>query len=613
MMKTKRLNLIVAIMGLALLGVMGMQFYFLYESYQLKSELFDRDVSEALSSVVYKIEKLDAINSMDRMKTPVKQSRYRHKNSRYIYSRLADSSPILSPQKQHQTNLHPEIVRKQRRIASLKDSLENLSNQSYNPDNILSYEQVQVEGYVDELGRPHAQITSIASPKLTPQLKKQLQPNLNKYDTARYAYNDPQSGPYIISVSEINPQWVKEQQRLKKERTYKNLKKLLEDSVHLLKAKLMTPQKMNLMENLAAEYQKADEPLGARIDQLEIDSLLRFELQNKNIFLPFSYEITTASHDSLIFSNAENYNGEKPQFIKTGSYQTPIFSKEVVNDPGMLNIYFPEKNRLILNRVTATVGISGGLLLVLIFCFAYTISLIFRQKKLAEMKTEFINNMTHEFKTPVSTIMIASEALKDDEIAQDRSRVSRLAGIIYDENVRLGSHIERVLNIARIEQDDFMLDLKEIDVNEQATAVVDSMSLKIQKHNAEVSMDLQAFSALISADELHFTNVLYNLIDNALKYSKENPEIRISTKNTANQLTISVEDNGIGMNRDQQAKIFEQFYRIPTGNLHDVKGFGLGLSYVNTIVKRLNGVISVRSEKDKGSVFELKFPLLQQS
>ncbi len=613
MMKTKRLNLIIAIMGLALLGVMGMQFYFLYESYQLKSELFDRDVSEALSSVVYKIEKLDAINSMDRMKIPAEQSRYRHKNSRYIYSRLADSSPILSPQKQHHQNLHPEIVRKQRRIASLKDSLESLSNQSYNPDNILSYQQVHVEEYVDELGRPHTQITSIASPKLTPQLKKQLQPNLNKYDTARYAYNEPQSGPTIISVQVINPQWVKEQQRLKKERTYKNLKKLLEDSVHLLKAKLMTPQKMDVMENLAAEYQKADEPLGTRIDQLEIDSLLRFELQNKNIFLPFSYEITTASHDSLIFSNAENYIGEKPQFVKAGSYQTPIFTKEVVNDPGMLNIYFPEKNRLILNRVTGTVGISAGLLLVLIFCFAYTITLIFRQKKLAEMKTEFINNMTHEFKTPVSTIMIASEALKDDEIAQDRSRVSRLAGIIYDENVRLGSHIERVLNIARIEQDDFTLDLKAIDVDEQVTAVVDSMSLKIQKHNAEVQLDLQASSALILADELHFTNVLYNLIDNALKYSKENPEIRISTKNTANQLFISVEDNGIGMNRDQQAKIFEQFYRIPTGNLHDVKGFGLGLSYVSTIVKRLNGAISVWSEKDKGSVFELKFPLLQQS
>ena len=610
MMKTKRLHVIIAIMGFALMGMMGMQFYFLYESYQLKSELFDRDVSAALSSVVYKIEKLDAINSMNRMNTPGNQSHYGRKNSTYIYNNLNNTSPNLSLQKQHQQNLHPEIVRKQRRIASLKDSLENLSNQSYNTDDILSYEQVQVEGYIDELGRPHTQITSVASPKLTPQLRKQLQPNLHKYDTARYAYNDPVTGrPTIVSLPEINPQWVKEQQRLKKERTYKNLKKLLEDSVHLLKAKLMTPQKISVMENLAVEYQNADEPLSTRIDRLELDSLLRLELQNKNIFLPFSYEITTASHDSLIFSNAENYNGEKPQFIKASSYQTPIFTKEVVNDPGMLNIYFPQKNRLILNRVTGTVGISAGLLLVLIFCFAYTISLIFRQKKLADMKTEFINNMTHEFKTPVSTIMIASEALKDEEIVQDKARVSRLAGIIYDENVRLGSHIERVLNIARIEQDDFKLDLKEIDVNEQVTAVVDSMSLKIQKHNAKVELDLNAVSANILADELHFTNVLYNLVDNALKYSKEEPEIKISTKNTANQLFISVEDNGIGMNRDQQAKIFEQFYRIPTGNLHDVKGFGLGLSYVSTIVKRLNGSISVRSEKDKGSVFELRFPL----
>lgn len=608
MMKTKRLHLIIAIMGLALMGMMGMQFYFLYESYQLKSELFDRDVSAALSSVVYKIEKLDAINSMNRMNIPI--NNYRHKtNKNYIYSRLAGNNPNLYPQKQHQAN--PEIVRKQHRIAVLKDSLENLSNQSNSLDNVLSYEQIQVEGYIDEMGRPHTQITSVNSPKLTPQLRKQLSPNLNKYDTARYTYNDPQIGPTVVSLPQINPQWVKEQQRLKKERTYKNLEKVLEDSVHLLKAKLMTPQKMTVMENLAVEYQKVDEPLATRIDRLELDSLLRLELQSKNISLPFSYEITTASHDSLIFSNAENYNGERPQFIKASSYQTQIFTKEVVNDPGMLNIYFPEKNRLILNRVTGTVSISAGLLLVLIFCFAYTISLIFRQKKLADMKTEFINNMTHEFKTPVSTIMIASEALKDDEIVQDKSRVARLAGIIYDENVRLGSHIERVLNIARIEQDDFRLDLKEIDVNEQITAVVDSMSLKIQKHNAQIQLELNALPADILADELHFTNVLYNLIDNALKYSKESPEIKISTKNTANQLFISVEDNGIGMNRDQQAKIFEQFYRIPTGNLHDVKGFGLGLSYVNTIVKRLNGSISVHSEKDKGSVFELKFPLHQ--
>ena len=226
------------------------------------------------------------------------------------------------------------------------------------------------------------------------------------------------------------------------------------------------------------------------------------------------------------------------------------------------------------------------------------------------MKTDFINNMTHEFKTHVSTIMIASEALKDSEITQDKSRVSRLANIIYEENERLGSHSERVLNIARIEKNDFKLDKKPIDVNEMIAVVVDSMELKLQKNNAIIALRLEAENAVIKADELHFSNVIYNLIDNAIKYSINAPDITISTTNKNGQVVIRVADKGMGMSRDQQTKIFEQFYRIPTGNLHDVKGFGLGLSYVNTVVKRLNGIISVKSEKEKGSEFELKFQVV---
>ena len=226
------------------------------------------------------------------------------------------------------------------------------------------------------------------------------------------------------------------------------------------------------------------------------------------------------------------------------------------------------------------------------------------------MKTDFINNMTHEFKTPVSTIMIASETLKDSELAFDRNRVTRLANIIYEENARLGSHIERVLNIARIEKNDIKLEKKPLDVNEMILVVLDSMALKLQKYNAKTTLHLDAEHAIIKADELHFSNVIYNLVDNAIKYSIDEPDITISTLNRNDQVVIRVADKGIGMSRDQQTRIFEQFYRIPTGNLHDVKGFGLGLSYVNTIVKRLNGMISVRSEKEKGSEFELKFQVV---
>jgi two-component system phosphate regulon sensor histidine kinase PhoR len=427
---------------------------------------------------------------------------------------------------------------------------------------------------------------------------------LHKYDTLLVDYIDPQFGKQVIPVVQINPFWQREQERKKSERRFKEVKKMLDDdSIQNLQR---TSQPTNVIANLADEYQKSNEPLAKRINQFWIDSLLRFELHNKGIFLPFDYSVSTFNSDSLLYTNV-SYTDDKANIVPANTYQVPIFTKEVINDPGRIKISFPQKNSLILEKMTASMATSGALLLVLIICFGYTIFSILRQKKISEMKMDFINNMTHEFKTPVSTIMIASEALKDQEIMEDKGRVARLANIIFEENQRLGNHIERVLNIARIEKNEFKLDIKKLDVNEMVTTVLDSMSLKLQKYQVIANLHLDAQNPMIEADELHFSNVLYNLIDNAIKYSPDVPEITISTFNKSDEVVIRVADKGIGMNRDQQSKIFEQFYRIPTGNLHDVKGFGLGLSYVNTIVKKLNGTISVKSEKEKGSEFELKF------
>jgi two-component system phosphate regulon sensor histidine kinase PhoR len=199
--------------------------------------------------------------------------------------------------------------------------------------------------------------------------------------------------------------------------------------------------------------------------------------------------------------------------------------------------------------------------------------------------------------------------LKDPELTTDKSRIERLANIIYDENVRLGSHIERVLNIAKIEKGDLKLEHRDVDMNDLLSAIVDSMSLQLQKRNASIELDLRAEHSTVTGDELHLSNVIFNLLDNANKYSPENPQIKISTFISGKNLIIKVADKGIGMSKDQLSKIFDQFYRIPTGNLHDVKGFGLGLSYVNNIVKRLNGTIRVKSEKDVGSEFEISLPL----
>jgi two-component system phosphate regulon sensor histidine kinase PhoR len=363
-------------------------------------------------------------------------------------------------------------------------------------------------------------------------------------------------------------------------------------------------QNKDLFEDLATEYQQVYMPLNKRVHPLILDSMLRNELQNQSINSYYEYRVTSAKRDSLIFTRTST----NAPFLPFNTYQTSLFPKDMIRDAGILTITFPQKNNIILANLTAMMGLSGGLLLILLFCFGYTIHSILQQKKLSEMKTDFINNMTHEFKTPVATIMIASEALKDPELTEDKSRVDRLANIIYDENVRLGNHIERVLNIAKIDKGNLKLEHKEVEMNDLLAAIVDSLALQLEKRNATVDLQLNAKNATVMGDELHLSNVVFNLIDNANKYSKGNPEIKITTQNMGKNLVIKVADKGIGMNRDQQAKIFSQFYRIPTGNLHDVKGFGLGLSYVNDIVKRLKGTIKVKSEKDKGSEFEILLP-----
>lgn len=582
-----------------------MQLYFLRQSYQMQSDLFERRVNDALNSVVSKLAKQDAINFLTRKAQKYQQRNNLANQHAFVIGNITHpgASPVA---KKHITSA------RERRLSMLRDSLKQVLANKKLEDDVFDMAQsgeltlhVRTEEYVDEYGNLHQRMIDpkiVRGPANPAYYKSRTK--LHKYDTLFVNYMDPQFGKQVIPVVQINPLWQRDQERKRSERRFNEVKKMLEaDSLE----KLQKNKPTNVIENLADEYQKSSEPLARRLNPFWIDSLLKLELHNKGIDLPFNYSVSTFNSDSVLFSSAMYTDDRQANFTPANTYEVPIFAKDVINDPGRIRISFPQKNSLILAKMTATMATSGALLLVLIVCFGYTIFSILKQKKIAEMKMDFINNMTHEFKTPVSTIMIASEALKDQEIVEDKSRVARLANIIFEENQRLGSHIERVLNIARIERNDFKLDIKQVDVNEMVTTVLDSMALKLQKHSVIANLALDAENAMIEADELHFSNVLYNLIDNAIKYSPDVPEITISTYNKNNEVVIKVADKGIGMNRDQQAKIFEQFYRIPTGNLHDVKGFGLGLSYVNTIVKRLNGTISVRSEKEKGSEFELKF------
>lgn len=277
----------------------------------------------------------------------------------------------------------------------------------------------------------------------------------------------------------------------------------------------------------------------------------------------------------------------------------------VVIVPNIKNIVLKEMQWMIIGSIFFT--------LMIVSAFYVTVGALLRQKKLSEIKNDFINNMTHEFKTPLATISLAVDAIRNEKVIQDRTKMDYFSGIIKEENKRMNKQVETILQAALMDRQEVQLQKRPIHVHELLQQVMGNYTLQFQEKNARVEMNLSAKNDFIEADEVHFRNLLSNLVDNAVKYSKENLVLRITTHATNKFLVIKFEDNGIGMTKETVKRIFEKFYRAHTGNLHNVKGFGLGLSYVKTIVDAHNGKIRVDSTLGKGSCFTIEMPLIRQS
>jgi signal transduction histidine kinase len=243
----------------------------------------------------------------------------------------------------------------------------------------------------------------------------------------------------------------------------------------------------------------------------------------------------------------------------------------------------------------------------------YTIILAFRQKKLTEMKNDFINNMTHEFKTPISTISLAAQMLNDDSVRKSSMMMQHISTVINDETKRLRFQVEKVLQMSMFDRQKATLKLQEVDANAVIANVVNTYKIKVEKYGGKIASNLEAEDSIVNVDEMHFTNVIFNLLDNALKYRKEDVplELGVSTRNVGERVEIAISDNGIGIKKEDQKKIFDKFYRVSTGNRHDVKGFGLGLAYVQKMIVELKGDIRVESEPGIGSKFIITLPLLK--
>ena len=600
-MNRKSISLIISLMAVALLGVVAMQYYFIRQSFHLKTQLFDESVMAAINTVALKVEKDEALRFLNEKE--LRDKRRRESREKEKERSFEDDESLLqvNRMKMERQKLNSEFRALEKQVKRRYPGAVLLDNdfyETYMKDpafrSHVKYE-ITVQQAYDESGRLfQQQEMGIYVDKKAPKIKKA------KDDSVRYFVVDPVVGEFVVSLPPRVDAKLEEEIR-----RFEQQAKLRMASVYMDSVKAKSNKDGTALENLAHEFERSKKSIGQRIDPAFMRDELKQELAIRKINLPFDFKISDSNKDSVIFQFATNHSIPE----SNEAYSTVLFPSDMTAERAVLSVFFPEKSTLLMGNVSVMLFSSVALLLVLLGSFAFTILSILKQKKLSVMKNDFMNNMTHEFKTPVATIMIASESLKDPEISQDRARVARLAGIIYDENVRLGDHIERVLNIARMENGDLKLDAKAIDMNELIHTVIDSMSLQLQKSNANINLDLEADPAIVLGDELHLSNVIYNLIDNSIKYTNNDTLIYIKTRSDDKKVTLTLSDNGMGMGKEQLSKIFDQFYRIPTGNVHDVKGFGLGLSYVQDIIKRLGGLIKVKSEINKGTEFEITLPL----
>ena len=340
------------------------------------------------------------------------------------------------------------------------------------------------------------------------------------------------------------------------------------------------------------------------IDANILESLLLAEFSSQTNYTDFEYAIYDCSSDDMVYGNHCN-------LIESDK---PTKSEGTLPKYDEFNYYFGVKfpsRQEDMRANTMSSWLMALIAAITVIFFSYTIWVIFNQRRYSEMQRDFINNMTHEFKTPIATISLAVDAMRNEKVINDRQKLSYFSGIIKEENQRMNRQVETILKASQLEKQEVDLNMKPVHVHEVIKDVVDNFTLQLEDKKGRVELSLNAPNDLIEADEVHFSNLVNNLVDNAVKYAKDNtpPVIKLITSSNGKNFTVKIEDNGIGMNRDTVKRIFERFYRAHTGNVHNVKGFGLGLSYVKTVVEAHNGDIKAESTLGKGSSFTIELPL----
>ena len=571
-MSKSNITLIIVLMSLASFGLMGFQYYWIRNAIRINKERFDQNALQALSGTVAELEKGETsdvlLNKL--IKDPeLKESIFKkidpielQINTSRTYSRpsLVDTL-LLSPVPQVSSTFRRMLLSRGLDVSILSEL-----------ENFFAYMTPEV-----------------ASSMFTPdemQILLQEKERQLEYLNQKQRFAREQPRPYTGIVPQFN--------------TEVNLS---DDALDKIRK---TNIKIELMNQAFSELAEGQQAIMDRLDTAQLRRLLKSQLMEKGIIEDFELGIKPGEGELIGVGQLLD-----SQVLLREGLQSKLFPNDILGNDNFIYVYFPEKSTHVFRQVWLPISSSILFILVIIFCFYYAIRIILKQKALSDIKNDFINNMTHEFKTPLATVSLAVEALQDPELSNQDTFRNRYLGIIREENKRLVTQVEKVLQAAALDRNEFNLKLESIHLPAMLQACMDQFALQVENRGGKLEFIGEMKDPYIVGDVFHLTHLFNNLLDNANKYSPSNPKIRVAVKEQGSEVQITLQDQGIGMSRDAVKKIFDKFYRVPTGNVHDVKGFGLGLSYVKTMLEAHHGTIQVQSELGKGSTFTINLPKKQ--
>jgi len=591
-------------MSFALLGLVAFQAYWLGFMMETKKEQFSSDVRGSLEQVVRKLEKQELII-------------------------LAQKQRDLQGQQDKLASIALELKSKSKPKAFQKENKDLIAaeplSDNFAPDNFLNREfqrqfQLEIPNDIVYVRKsfvlPNGQIAEITEEYQVNGGQNELDRRLRE----EQQLNEIFGGPRPKSLKEFNrPNKNRILNRLNRrrlenkiatEKTFSDLKKQnkiaskkVEDEKRALQKVL---QKTEMAKEVFADFLFKERPIEQRVAPKYIDSLLARELKDKNINLKYVFGIgSNQKKNKYVYASSPILKNPE---IQSATFFTPLFPNDLKNSNQLLQVYFPGQQEFIWQTMGFSFLGSALLLMIMIGCFYIAVNTILKQKKIAEVKNDFINNMTHEFMTPISTISLATQLIQEESAIAKNESILRYLGIIKEENIRLGNQVERVLQTAQMEKEEIILKKKEVDIHSLIQHVADNINPIIHTNQGTLLLNLDASPSLLLLDEVHISNVIHNLLDNAIKYSPNQLHVEIQTESQEGQFLIKIKDQGIGMEKSVFESVFEPFYRVPTGNIHNVKGFGLGLSYVKKIVDAHGGKVKVESTLGAGSTFIISLP-----